>query len=111
MPNFNVIVKLKSTTENMKIAEVTIYKYLLFSVASVLSVVKNDFPGLHLLWTSNEDAIALPVQHLLFFFLSLLVTATLQIGYRQFTGKLVSGVRTPAAWRTIPYLLLIHYAG
>ena len=48
---------------------------------------------------------------LLFFFLSLLVTATLQIGYRQFTGKLVSGVRTPAAWRTIPYLLLIHYAG
>lgn len=48
---------------------------------------------------------------LLFFFLSLLLTATLQIGYRQLRGKSVTGVRSPAAWRTIPYILLIHYAG
>lgn len=48
---------------------------------------------------------------LLFFFLSLLLTATLQIGYRQLAHKSATGVRSPAAWRTIPYLLLIHYAG
>jgi Flp pilus assembly protein protease CpaA len=46
---------------------------------------------------------------LLFFFVSLLLTAALQIGYRQLSGKAVSGVRSPAAWRTIPYILLIHY--
>ena len=50
-------------------------------------------------------------QDMLFFFLTLLLTATLQIGYRQLRGKPISGLRSPAAWRAIPYLLLVYYAG
>ena len=63
------------------------------------------------LWMALFWLLPTDERFLLFFFLSLLLTATLQIGYRQLTDKSVTGVRSPAAWRTIPYILFIHYAG
>jgi len=42
-------------------------------------------------------------------FASLLGTALLQLVFRKLTGRHVSGMRTPAAWRTIPFILWNWY--
>ena len=44
-----------------------------------------------------------------FFFVSLLLTALLQLAYRFLSHAPLSGARRPAAWRALPYLLLVHY--
>jgi Flp pilus assembly protein protease CpaA len=46
---------------------------------------------------------------LFFFFISLLVTALLQLLYRKFVARPLTGFRTPGACRTIPFVLLLWY--
>ena len=46
---------------------------------------------------------------LVFFFVSLLGTALLQLLYRKFTARTLTGFRTPGAWRTIPFVLMLWY--
>ncbi len=52
---------------------------------------------------------ALPVESALFlpsvFFMTLIGTALLQILWRELTSRPLTGLRTPGAWRTIPFLL------
>jgi hypothetical protein len=45
----------------------------------------------------------------LILFASLLGTALIQLLFRKLARRLVSGLRTPAAWRTIPFVLWIWY--
>jgi Flp pilus assembly protein protease CpaA len=56
---------------------------------------------------------ALPVEQsshaLLFMFISFFVTAFVQIILRVISKQLVSNVKSPAAWRTLPFLLLYWY--
>ena len=43
-------------------------------------------------------------------FASLIGTALIQLLFRKLTHQSVSGLLTPAAWRTIPFILWIFYA-
>lgn len=56
---------------------------------------------------------ALPVEQsshaLLFMFISFFVTALVQIILRVINKQMVSNVKSPAAWRTLPFLLLYWY--
>jgi Flp pilus assembly protein protease CpaA len=42
-------------------------------------------------------------------FASLLGTVLLQLVFRKLTGRHASGMRTPAAWRTVPFILWNWY--
>jgi len=46
---------------------------------------------------------------ILFLFLSFLGTAILQFIWRFFQGQSPTGTKSPAAWRTIPFLLMVWY--
>ena len=43
------------------------------------------------------------------FYGTLFFTALLQIGWRKFKGQPLTGVRSPGAWRTIPFILWSLY--
>jgi hypothetical protein len=38
-----------------------------------------------------------------------LLTGLVQLTWRIFTKRLITGVLAPAAWRTIPFILLVWY--
>ena len=60
-----------------------------------------------LFWAINpEQSASIP----LVLFASLLGTALLQIFFRVMTHRSLSGKRSPAAWRTIPFILWSLYA-
>jgi Flp pilus assembly protein protease CpaA len=54
----------------------------------------------------SEQSVSIP----LVLFASLLGTALLQILFRRLTHRPLSGQRSPAAWRTIPFILWSLYA-
>jgi len=60
-----------------------------------------------LFWAiSPEQSVSIPQV----LFASLLGTALLQIFFRRLTHRPLSGQRSPAAWRTIPFILWSLYA-
>ena len=59
-----------------------------------------------LFWASP---VTLTENSLTFFFVCLLGTALVQLLYRRFAARPLTGFCTPGAWRTIPFVLLLWY--
>lgn len=58
------------------------------------------------LWVLPNSMIRSPI---LFVPLSFLITAVLQLIWRFFQRQPITGTKSPAAWRTIPFLLMAWY--
>jgi len=62
---------------------------------------------LAMLWTLPDTT--MPSSLILLIFISFLLTGVAQMLWRSMKRLPTSGVKTPAAWRTIPFLLMLWY--
>lgn len=58
------------------------------------------------LWTLPDSNIPSLIQLV---FLSFLITSIIQFFWRFFRKQSLTGMKSPAAWRTIPFLLMVWY--
>lgn len=58
------------------------------------------------LWVLPNSSFPFPI---LLTFVSFLITGMLQMLWRSLRKKPASGIKSPAAWRTIPFLLMFWY--
>ncbi len=58
------------------------------------------------LWALPDPGLPSPI---LWVFLSILITGALQMLWRLIRKRPAGGLKTPAAWRTVPFLLMVWY--